>query len=73
MTDFGWLWHCTGTKPPRFIVPCPSCGHEDESVVHAMQSIEMCVLCCGHGRVPRIVAERYELARRLTVSRGDAA
>jgi hypothetical protein len=60
-----WIRHDQRGRPPRFIVDCPACL-EGERVVatYTTQSSEMCGLCCGHGRVGRTSAERYELARR---------
>ena len=48
----------------RFIVTCPACRGSGRVVRQGSQVPVGCRLCWEHGRVARIVAERYERQRR---------
>lgn len=48
----------------RFIVTCPACRGSGRVVRQGSQVPVGCRLCWEHGRVARIVAERYERQQR---------
>jgi hypothetical protein len=60
--DFDWIPDTARARP--FVVQCPSCdGRGCPAAKQDSGRLDACWLCCGHGSVARVVAERYERAR----------
>lgn len=61
--DFDWIPATTRARP--FVVPCPACS--GSGLRTAKQELGLpddpCWLCCGHGSIARVTAERYERTR----------
>lgn len=59
--DFDWIPDTARARP--FVVPCPACsGSSWRAAQQEPCCSEPCWLCCGHGSVARVKAERYERA-----------
>jgi hypothetical protein len=56
--------HYTGDRcRRRFVVSCPACSSEGHRTEDAgTRAPQPCSLCSGLGRVPRIIAERYNFS-----------
>lgn len=64
--DFDWIPDTTRARP--FVVPCPACsGNSRHAAQQEPGRSEPCRLCCGHGSVARVKAERYKRAREAKV------